>query len=90
MSNDELNKDPGEFYFPFSELMLHDEFIVHSSCCPEGFSSSIYLKLGKNNYKNISTCEEVTVSDQETHLLRVALAPTSFDFAYLGEKTNEY
>ena len=61
MENEENNVyvNPGEFYFPFSELVLHDEFIIHTSCLNDVnmYASPEFIKTGKNTYKNANTQE---------------------------------
>lgn len=87
MENEENNVyvNPGEFYFPFSELVLHDEFIIHTSCLNDVnmYASPEFIKTGKNTYKNSNTQEEHEILDENVHKLRVALAPTSAELAFV-------
>lgn len=76
MSEEYLN--PGEFYFPFSELILHDEFIIHTSFLGENvYSSPEFIKTGKNSYKNLNTQEVFEIPDSEVNKTKVALIPNS-------------
>jgi hypothetical protein len=85
----EYSMNPGIFYFPFSELLNDDEFILHSSHLNEGESSPIFVRINKNSYKNVATLEEFQHSDSESHRLMVALAPSDNEFAFIGESDDE-
>lgn len=76
MSEEYLN--PGEFYFPFSELILHDEFIIHTSFLGDNvYSSPEFIKTGKNSYRNLNTQEVFEIPDSEVNKTKVALIPNS-------------
>lgn len=85
MEENNVYTNPGEFYFPFSELMLHDEFIIHTSCLngTNMYASPEFIKTGKNAYKNANTQEEHELLDENVHKLRVALAPSSSELAFV-------
>ena len=76
--------NPGEFYFPFSELILHDEFIIHTSFLGEdAYSSPEFIKTGKNEYKNLNTQEVFEIPDSEVNRTKVALVPTASQLALI-------
>lgn len=77
-------KNFGEYYFPFSELMKYDEFIIHSSYYNDEFLPSVeYVKVGKYSFQNMITNEIHEVKEDMVHRLKVALRPNSPELAYL-------
>lgn len=76
-------KNPGIFYFPFSELMKHDEFIFHDSNLPEVVNENQFVKTGRNSYKCLITGEVFEIEESLVHRTKVALIPTAEEMAYL-------
>lgn len=82
--SEDNHQNIGEYYFPFSELVKNDEFIVHSSFLNDEFLPGVeYMKVGKYTCQNIITHEIHEIKEDMVHRFKVALRPNSPELAYL-------
>lgn len=74
-------KELTDVYFPFSELLNGDFFVLHPSLLPEGSDKeTVFLKIESNKYKKIDQEDVVELKREETHRTLVSLAPTHYMF----------
>ena len=69
-----MAREYGEYYFPFSELMNGDRFVL-------GKESPIYEKTSRNTYRNIENEEVFRFEEDKIHWTKVALAPSCYLFS---------
>ena len=71
-------KESKEYYFPFSELLTGDNFMLHEQHL--NGASPVFVKTGSHSYKNVDTEDSHTLNGLEVHRTWVSLAPSCYLF----------